>query len=511
MISDDEALRAACRESLYCFAAKAFSLIEPGTEFEWNWHLECIAEHLEAVHRGEIKRLIINMPPRTLKSFLVARAFPAWQMGKAPETKFIVSSYGHEVAEQNSMGCRRIMKDPWYQKTFAETRINGELDRNTHFETTKAGQYYAASALSPVTGIGADIIVMDDPIKPMEAGSDAIRTSTNNNIRTTFFSRLNDKRTGRFILVMQRVHEEDPTGHLLRDGGWVHLKLPAEANAPIEISLGDKKWTMKPGDLLFPARLSKEILDQTRLDMTESNYVGQYLQEPVPVGGGEFKPDEWLMHYQQGGIKPKEMNLVILVDPAGGDELNKKKKKHTDWTVMAVMGLAPDNNYYLLDMVRDKLNPTERIDTLFMLHRHWNEKCGKPPKVGYEKYGMMTDVHYIKEKQKTDAYNFPIVELGGSMMKEERIRRLIPDFQNRRIYFPATLAYIDQEGRKFDLISELRGEMASFPRARHDDILDAMSRIYEPDLYMTFPKPKANMVQKAINSTGRAPETWEDF
>jgi len=511
VVTEYQKLQALCRNDFYAFAAKVFSIVEPGTQFEWSWHLDCISRHLEAVYRGEIKRLIINMPPRTLKSYLVARAFPAWMLGRAPETKFIVSSYGHEVAEQNSMACRRMMKDPWYLDTFQCTKINAELDRNTHFETTQGGQYYAASALSPVVGLGADIIIMDDPIKPMEAGSETIRKSTNENIRATFFSRFNDKRTGRFILVMQRVHEEDPTGHLLKDGGWTHLKLPAEAKHPIKISLGEKTWEMQQGDLLMPSRLSREILDQTRLDMSEYNYVGQMLQEPVPAGGGELK-EEWMQWYSPGGIRPKEMNIAILVDAAGGEEMNKKKKKTSDWTVMIVIGLAPDNNYYVLDMIRDRLNPTERVETLFMLHRKWNDLCGKPPKVGYEKYGMMTDTHYIREKQKFDSYNFGLVELGGNMMKEERIRRLIPDMQNSRWYYPATLAYVDCEGRKFDLIKEMIGEMASFPRARFDDILDAKSRIYESELSMTFPKQRVTMVGKAIRSAGgAAPDNWENW
>lgn len=511
MISDNEALKALCREKFAPFATKAFGLIEPGVSFEHNWHIDCLAEHLEAVHAGQITRLIVNMPPRTLKSYMVARAFPAWVLGKTPQSKFIVTSYGYEVAEQNSMACRRIMKDPWYLSAFPNTRINAELDRNTHYETTQAGQYYAASALSPLTGMGADYIIADDLLKPMEASSDTIRTSTNQNMRTTFFSRFNDKRTGRFVLVMQRLHEDDPTGNLLRDGGYTLLKLPAEVNKPVHISLGPKTWLMHPGDLLFPARLSRAILDQTALDMSEANYAGQYLQEPVPLGSGEFK-EAWMQFYQAGGVKPKEMNLVILVDAAGGEELNKKKKKTSDWTVMIVIGLAPDNNYYVLDMIRDRLNPTERIDTLFMLHRKWNELTGKSPKVGYEKYGMMTDTHYIKEKQRKEGYNFPIIELGGRTMKEERIRRLIPDMQNIRWYYPATMPYIDVEGRKFDLIIEMKGEMASFPRARWDDIIDAKSRIYEQELYMVFPKKRATMLGKALAAREDAqPDDWQNW
>lgn len=503
-------LNALCRERFDAFAQKAFEIVEPGTEYEFNWHIGCISEHLEAVLAGEIKRLIINEPPRTLKSFQVTRAFPAWALGKNPSEKFISTSYGYEVVEQNSIACRRIMKSDWYQQCFPLTEISADLDRNTHFETTQGGQYYAASALSPITGIGASCILIDDPLKPMEAYSDAIRSTTNQNIRTTLFSRLNDQRTGKIIMIMQRVHEDDPTGHLLKDGGWTLVKLPAEAKTHVLITLKDKRWEMKPGELLFPARLSKDILEQMRLDMSDLNFQGQMLQEPVPAGGGEFKPDEWLQYYKS--VKPKEMNLVILCDPSGGESLNKKKKKTGDWSVFDVIGLANDNNYYLIDRVRDRLNPAERVDTLFMLHRKWNELTGKPPKVGYEKYSMQSDIFYIKEKQDKESYRFPIVELGGQILKEERIRRLIPDMQHHRWYFPATLPYVDSEGRKVDLVQEMISEMRTFPRSKYDDILDNMARVYEPELHLTFPRAKATMAAKAYSSRDSdAPDSWENW
>lgn len=499
-----EALQAACRQSFDAFAMKAFEAVEPGVTYEQNWHIGCIAEHLEASFRGELPRLIINLPPRCLKSYLVARAFPAWVLGKTPNAKFISTSYGYEVTEQNAMACRRIMKDPFYLDMFPATRIASELDRNTHFETTQRGQYYAATALSPLTGLGGDYILVDDPLKPMEAMSETIRSSTNQNIRTTMFSRFNDKRTGRFIMIMQRVHDDDPTGHLIKDGGYHLLKLPAEAKTAVHIKLNDMEWGMEAGDLLFPTRLSREILDQTLLDMTPYNYAGQMLQEPVPVGGGEFMP-EWLQYYPNGSVKPKTMNVMIMVDAAGGDETNKKKKKASDWSSFAVVGLAPDNNYYLLDMVRDRLNPTERVDMLFILHRKWNDICGKPPRVGYEKYGLMNDTHYAKKKMDEEGYRFPLIELGGQMPKEERIRRLIPDLQKGNWWFPATLMYTDSEGRTFDLVKELRdSEMATFPRARFDDMLDSISRIY--DMGAVFPR---HVKKSSYNIESKEPrEAW---
>lgn len=354
-------------------------------------------------------------------------------------------------------------------------------------------------------------MLIDDPVKPMEAMSEQVRSTTNNNIRATLFSRFNDQRIGKLILIMQRLHEDDPSGHLLKDGGYYHLKLPAEAKTSISVRLNDDLWEMKPGELLFPQRLDRETLDKLAMDLTAYHYAGQYLQEPVPVGGGEFR-EEWVQRYPHGSIKPRKMNVVILVDPSGGDEMNKKKKKTSDWTAMMVVGLSDDHNYYLLDAVRDRLNPTERVETLFLLHRKWNELCGKPPKVGYEKYGLMADTHYIRQKQTEDTYHFPLIELGGRVMKEERIRQLIPDLQQGRWYFPDNLLYCDQEGRTFDLVDELvKSEMATFPKARFDDMLDALSRVYDESLYLAFPQQKMTLTQKAVKMAQPETESWMDF
>jgi len=205
-------------------------------------------------------------------------------------------------------------------------------------------------------------------------------------------------------------------------------------------------------------------------------------------------------------IKPKGMNVYILVDAAGGDDVSKKKKKTSDRTAMAVIGLAADNNYYLLDLVIDRLNATERIDMLFILHKKWNEICGKPPKVGYEKYGLMTDVHYARKRMGEEGYNFQLIELGGRMAKEERIRRMIPDMQKGRWYFPDTLIYTDTEGRSLDMVKELLdSEMAVFPRARYDDGLDAITRIYDEEMQVIFPR----IIKKSVyNAAKEQKDAW---
>jgi len=499
-----------CRENFGAFAQKAFTIIEPGTQFEYSWHLDCLAEHLQAQFNGdsELRRLIITIPPRCLKSVMVAQLYPAWALGKEPHHQFIGASYAHTLAERNVVKARQIIKHDWYKDTFRDTLI--EQDQKDYFTTSKSGQYKGTGIGGTITGFGCKTLLIDDPISPKEAGSDTIRLTAISEIRSTLFSRFNKFSDGRLALIMQRLHEQDPAGDLLKDGGYYLLKLPAENKGKtISYSRNNKTWTMESNKLLS-TRLSRTDLDELRLNLTEYNYVGQYLQDPVPLGGGEFKED-WLQLYHQGAIKPTEMNVVIIMDQAGGDDMNRKKKKLSDWTVIVVIGLGADNNYYLLDMVRDRLNATDRVNTLFMVHRKWNQLCGKPPKVGVEQIGMMTDAHYIKEKHKQDAYYFSVIELRGNEIKEERIKgALVPIMQQHRFYVPATLPYVDSQGRKFDLIVELKGEMASFPKARWDDILDAISRIKNVELSLQFPKVKANMVQRALQKPEQ-PDDWNNW
>ena len=506
-----EILDIGCRKRFATFAERAFRIIEPGTLFEYNWHIGCIAEHLEAVYKGEITRIIFNMPPRCLKTSLVSILFPAWVFGKDPSSRFVNTSFKFERVEGMSLKCRNILNDEWYKHCFPKTRLDPVQGQKHNFHTTERGQYYS-SAILAATGEGGTYVMSDDPMNPVEASSVTMREATIAAIRGTLFSRFNDPRTGRFILTMQRLNEFDPTGDLAKDGGYTIVTFPAEAKKHHIISLGIKKWEMKPNDLLFPVRLTREVLDRTRTNMGDYNYAAQYLQEPIPLGGGEFKP-QWVQYYREGGIKAKEMNIVILVDPSGGESINKRRGKLSDFTAMMVVGLAPDNNYYLLDIVRDRLNPTERVDTLFMLHRKWCTLSGKSPKVGYEKYGMQSDTHYITDKQNRDSYRFPLVEIREGVSKEDRIRRLIPDMQIGRWWFPNNLMYTDCEGRTLDLIKELvSSEMETFPRSRYDDMLDGLSMLYFEGLMLSFPKLKQTDTQRIMADAGQSDSTsWCDF
>jgi predicted phage terminase large subunit-like protein len=236
-----------------------------------------------------------------------------------------------------------------------------------------------------------------------------------------------------------------------------------------------------------PVFFSRELLAEKRRDMGPFVFACQMLQNPLADKAQGFRQDWFRVYHRAEGGKPlpvRHMNRYILVDSAG------EKKKGSDYTVMWVVGLAPDRNYYILDGVRDRLNLTERTFHLFRLHRLW-----LPVSVGYEKYGQQADIEHIKSRMSEETYHFTIIPLGGPMPKNDRIRRLVPLFETGRVYFPYRLLRPDCEGVTRDLADDfLNDEFLMFPVAAHDDMLDALSRIVEPELGAAFPRQPGNLV-----------------
>jgi len=225
-----------------------------------------------------------------------------------------------------------------------------------------------------------------------------------------------------------------------------------------------------------PVFLSETLLLQKRRDMGPYTFSCQMLQDPVADKTSGFR-EEWLAYYEHLDDTSK-WNKYILVDPANS------KKNSSDFTVMEVIGLAPDNNYYLLDAVRDRMNLTQRTNKLFELHRMHN-----PRAIGYERYGMQSDVEHIQTEMERRNYRFQIIELGGSLAKEDRIRKLIPVYEQRRFYSPKRLAFVDCEGTTRDYVQLYNSEeFLSFPVCVHDDMLDCRARIMDPVLGAEFPK-----------------------
>lgn len=211
----------------------------------------------------------------------------------------------------------------------------------------------------------------------------------------------------------------------------------------------------------------------------------QYLQNPVADDAQGFRED-WLSYYDTDKFSARFMNRYILVDPAGERKI---KNTRTDYTVIAVVGLGPDLNYYLIDAVRDRLNLTERTKEVFRLVRKH-----KPLNVGYEKYGLQADAEHIKEQQEHTNFRFRITELGGNQNKNDRIRKLVPLFENRRFFLPHRLLYKKHDGKTGDFVREfIDDEFTAFPVAIHDDMLDSLARILDTTLDAKFPSEPTNV------------------
>ena len=224
-----ELMDAICRNDLYTFSVKAFPHVFPGPVFQRNWHHKLIARALSDVLAGRSKRLLITLPPRYLKSFYASIVLPAFALGLDPTMNLLCVSYASELAAKHARDCRALMQSGFYRRLFPDTKLDPKRTVENDFNTTLRGCRLATSIGGQVTGRGGEIIIIDDPIKPVDAASPNMRQKVIDWSNNTIFSRLNDKKSGSIILVMQRLHDDDLAGHYLRTGDWTHINLPAIA------------------------------------------------------------------------------------------------------------------------------------------------------------------------------------------------------------------------------------------------------------------------------------------
>src|SRR5436190_3078634 len=337
------------RSDLGYFAERCFAELNPQAGFLTNWHLEVIAAKLAAVRAGKIRRLIINLPPRHLKSLLASVAFPAWCLGHDPSAQILCVSYAQDLADKLARDCRSIMMSPWYRRMFP-TRLALHRQAVQEFITTRQGYRLATSTGGVLTGRGADLILIDDPLKPEEALSKARREATNDWYANTLYSRLNDKCSGAIVIIMQRLHEDDLVGHVLGQEPWEVVCFPAiaEADEVHEIATiwGPQRFTRRQGDALHPAREPLATLEHIRRTIGEYNFAGQYQQSPAPLGGGLVK-EAWFKRYGENERTGFE-RIVQSWDTAN------KATELSDFSVCTTWGVR-DKNLYLLGVLRRRL------------------------------------------------------------------------------------------------------------------------------------------------------------
>lgn len=440
------------RDDFRYFVWQVFKTLHQGdeAEFEPGWHIEAMCHELEEVRAGRNTRLVINIPPRCLKSITVAVAYCAFLLGHRPETKIIVASYGLDLARKHSEDCRKVMTAGWYRIIFPDTKLTKRGTTIEEILTTKGGSRKAVSIGSSVTGHGADYIIIDDLLKGMDATSDAELIKAQEFIEGTLLSRFDRPSDGKVVMVAQRLHELDPPGYLLEKGTYRHLNLPAIAEEEEVIQLwGGKTHRRKVRDLLSPGRLDKETLDRLHLEMGSATFNCQYQQNPIAPDGSPLRW-EWFGTYAK---PPARERCELLVQSW---DVGTSADPRSDFSVCTTWGFAV-GHWHLLDVWRDRVDyPGLKAKALALLHQ-WN-----PDKVLIE-----------------DAVS------GRALLQELRIDHsnaiaMTPD-QNKEIRFQSACSLVEEGKVRLPIdapwLQAFKRELQSFPRGRHDDQVDSFGQM----------------------------------
>ncbi len=447
----EQVLHFARRRDLYTFTRLCFRILLPGETFIPNWHIEAMCYALERVLRGEVKRLIICVPPRSLKSICCSVAFPAFAMGHDPTRKIICASYGDSLAFKHARDFRAVLESQAYKTLFPGTRIAGK-DSQEEMTTTQGGFRLATSIGGALTGRGGGILNVDDPMKAQDAASKPARDFVNDRFSGALLSRLDNKNEGAVVVVMQRLHLDDLVGHLLEMGGWEVLALPAIAEEEALIRIGPGKfYHRKRDEVLFPARESREVLEGVKRELGPLGWAAQYQQAPIPLEGNLVK-QEWLRFYKEVPERRSGDVVVISWDTA------LKESETADYSV-ATVWLIRGDEHYLLDLVRARLAFPALVTVATDMHRRW-----RPVATVVESKG--SGISLIQEMTKA---RLPVIAFEASVSKVIRMHSQSARFAGGSVYFPEKALWLD------DLIAELM----VFPDGKHDDMVDSVSQALE--------------------------------
>lgn len=447
------ARQARLQRSLHQFVQRYWPVVEPGVEFQDNWHVHAICDHLEAVAHGKIRQLVINVPPRHMKSLLVSVFWPCWVWTWQPTLRWLFASYAQSLSFRDSGKCALILqsdqwKEDWPDWCGLSRCAAGKIENN------KLGYRLATSVGGATTGEGGDIVVVDDGLNALEAFSEAEREKANTWLDQAMSTRINDPRTGRRVMVCQRLHEDDPAGHVMKEGTWDALIIRAryeEKDTPVT-SLGWKDPRAgKEGELLWKERFDERALKDLEVKLGTYGTAGQLQQRPAPLDGG-LLPRKWWKFWK---VLPELAGVMISVDCAFKDGAK------NDYVVMQAWGWRGANRY-LLAQVREKMDMPTTLRTLRNFHATVTAQFKRAVQV------VLVE----------DAANGPAVismlrakvaALKGQQAigsKEARAAAISPTVEAGNVYLPEDSAWVE------GFVSEC----ASFPNGAHDDQVDALTQ-----------------------------------
>jgi predicted phage terminase large subunit-like protein len=454
-----------CELTLRQFVEQAWTILEPVSTLQWNWHLDLICDYLTLVKQGNFKStcgldsegIIFNVPPRTMKSLLITVFFPIWAWTSHPSRRFMFVSYSEKLSTQHSVFRRSVIESDWYQRNWGKVfSFSRDQNLKSHYENSKRGTMFSTGMQATATGLGGDVLIFDDPLNPEQAISQVERDAVNLRFDTTFRSRINDPATGVKIIIMQRLHELDLTGHVLsREASrWKHVSLPA-------IAAEDKTWkfpsaprehSQKAGDLLWTERLPQAFLSSQRVGMGSWAFNGQYQQTPAPLEGGIIKR-QWVRFYRE---LPQAFDFMVqswdCTFSGGSDH---------DFVAGQVWARSGGKFYMLPYRAYDRLDFGPTMAAIKACHAKFprahailiEDKANGPA--------------IISELQKEIAGVVPVNPEGG---KIARAQATAPLWEAGSIELP------DPQVFGCAWMEDYLHNLCAFPKAAHDDDMDATSQ-----------------------------------
>lgn len=444
-------------KSLSYFIKRAWKSLEPAQPYCHGWHIDALAEHLEAVTAGKIKRLLINIPPGTMKSMMVGVMWPAWEWGPMgmPSNRIIGASHEAKLATRDNLHMRRLVASPWYQSLWP-TILTTDQNEKTFFQNVVMG-WRQSCAVTSMTGRRGDRVIWDDPHSVEDAYSPVALETATRVFRETLPTRLNNPDSSAIIIVMQRLAEDDVSGEIVRgDFGYEHLMLPMEyePGRACKTSIGFSDPRKDEGELLFPARFSREVVDRDKKIMGPHAVAGQFQQRPNPLGGGLLK-GAWFGRYTEVPAWREHVKRAIFADTA------MKTGERNDYTVFMDALLCRDGRVYVLNVWRRKV---DAVGLLALAKDVWASTEGKAGAMYIEDKASGTGL--IQQLQRSSAF-IPVIPVERTKDKLTRLMEVQPRIQAGGVLLPEYAPWVA------DFVGECESFTADDSHA-HDDQIDPL-------------------------------------
>ncbi|MFC0588299.1 phage terminase large subunit [Novosphingobium aquiterrae] len=450
-----------CRTDFFAFALRAFPVIEPG-KLDMAPHIAIISRLLMKMFEGDVHRALICIPPRYLKTYLISICYPAWLLGRNPKARIMCASYGMDLAEKFSADTLRLMRSSFYRRVFPNTHLDPKKQNKVEFGTTAGGYRLATSTSGIMTGRGADVIIIDDPLKAAEAHSPTARNSCLEWFQSTVHTRFDQPKKGKVIVVAQRLHAEDLPGHIIETGGWEQLILPAinPRKQSYEVLKGVQRGDFHAGRILQPTRHDRDDLARLKIAMGEFDFEAQFNQCPLPPGGAIIR-EAWVKRYNSVP-KPSQTQAIIQSwDTAyEGDENN-------SWSVCTTWAKCPDG-FFLLDVWRDRPAFPDLCKAVYALKAKWNAKM-----VIVEK--KASGISLIETIRNVESQRW-LMFLSPEKGKVERTQQQSLKFEQGKVWLP----------KSADWLASFEAELFAFPHGKFDDQVDSAVQLLAASDYAKF-------------------------